>query len=166
MHYYVIAVNKRLDEWVSEDRLDFSQIELPQKDMKTPLKLVNGSRSTSPDRDAVVSLWVKWQNLFCIFIAKWSLSWTLGCSQNGISTPTTVSVLKKAGGPGRKRKIDESAMPAPPQPPTPAPPTPAAPVATPSSVPPSASTGSSQVRISHILLLALKFLLWMKRCPS
>lgn len=47
--YYVhfIDYNKRLDEWVVEDRLDLKKMELPKKEMKTPLK--NGSRPCSPD---------------------------------------------------------------------------------------------------------------------
>lgn len=47
--YYVhfIDYNKRLDEWVNEERLDLKKMELPKKEMKTPLK--NGSRPCSPD---------------------------------------------------------------------------------------------------------------------
>lgn len=47
--YYVhfIDYNKRLDEWVNEERLDLNKMELPKKEMKTPLK--NGSRPCSPD---------------------------------------------------------------------------------------------------------------------
>ncbi|XP_064600616.1 histone acetyltransferase KAT5-like isoform X2 [Liolophura sinensis] len=50
--------NKRLDEWVSEDRMDIGRMELPRKDTKTPKKegkAVNGttSRSSSPDRELV-----------------------------------------------------------------------------------------------------------------
>ncbi|XP_050405410.1 histone acetyltransferase KAT5 [Patella vulgata] len=48
--------NKRLDEWVPEERMDVSKAELPKKDNKTPKKdplnkMTNGSRPTSPERD-------------------------------------------------------------------------------------------------------------------
>jgi len=51
--YYVhfIDYNKRLDEWVTKDRLDLKKMQLPKKDAKTPLK--NGSRPCSPDRDLI-----------------------------------------------------------------------------------------------------------------
>ena len=63
--YYIhyIDYNKRLDEWVSKDRLDLHRMQLPKKDIKTPLK--NGSRPSSPDRDLVrliFDLW--WWNNF------------------------------------------------------------------------------------------------------
>lgn len=53
--YYIhfIDFNKRLDEWVTEDRLDLKKMQLPKKEVKTPLK--NGSRPCSPDRDVAVS---------------------------------------------------------------------------------------------------------------
>ena len=55
----IISVNKRLDEWVTEERMDMSRIEQPQKDTKsnTPLKLTNGahhrtdSRPPSPEKE-------------------------------------------------------------------------------------------------------------------
>lgn len=53
--YYVhfIDYNKRLDEWVSEDRLDLTNIQMPKKEaVKGVLK--NGSRSSSPDRENVI----------------------------------------------------------------------------------------------------------------
>ncbi|KAI0217573.1 Histone acetyltransferase KAT5 [Lamellibrachia satsuma] len=47
--------NKRLDEWVKEDRMDLSKLELAKKEAKTPIKLMNGSRpssrANSPDRE-------------------------------------------------------------------------------------------------------------------
>ena len=48
--YYVhfIDFNKRLDEWVTEDRLELKKMQLPKKEAKTPVK--NGSRPCSPDR--------------------------------------------------------------------------------------------------------------------
>lgn len=60
MMLHLSSVNKRLDEWVSEDRMDIGRMELPRKDTKTPKKegkAVNGttSRPTSPDRELVVS---------------------------------------------------------------------------------------------------------------
>lgn len=50
--YYVhfIDYNKRLDEWVTSERLDIKKLQLPRKENKTPLKDVkNGSRPCSPD---------------------------------------------------------------------------------------------------------------------
>ena len=55
----IFSVNKRLDEWVTEERMDMSRIEQPQKDTKsnTPLKLTNGahhrtdSRPPSPEKE-------------------------------------------------------------------------------------------------------------------
>jgi histone acetyltransferase HTATIP len=43
--------NKRLDDWVSLDLMDLSRLEPPRKDTKTPMKLLNGSRPSSPDRE-------------------------------------------------------------------------------------------------------------------
>lgn len=49
-------VNKRLDEWVGKDRLDLTKVQLPKKEVKTPLKEIkNGSRPCSPDREIIVS---------------------------------------------------------------------------------------------------------------
>lgn len=47
--YYIhyIDYNKRLDEWVNQDRLDLKEMQLPKKEVKTPLK--NGSRPPSPE---------------------------------------------------------------------------------------------------------------------
>ncbi|KAG2469288.1 KAT5 acetyltransferase, partial [Polypterus senegalus] len=52
--YYVhyIDFNKRLDEWVTPDRLDLKKLQFPKKEAKTPTK--NGlptSRPSSPERD-------------------------------------------------------------------------------------------------------------------
>ncbi|KAL8611146.1 3-ketoacyl-CoA thiolase 5, peroxisomal [Nucella lapillus] len=47
--------NKRLDEWVPEERMDVTKAELPKKDAKTPKKepaapkMTNGSRPASPE---------------------------------------------------------------------------------------------------------------------
>lgn len=53
-YYYIhyIDYNKRLDEWVTKERLDLQNLVLPEKTNKTPLK--NGSRPSSPDREIVV----------------------------------------------------------------------------------------------------------------
>ena len=70
------SVNKRLDEWVTVERMDLSKLELPQKEAKqTPLKLLNGiplptdSRPSSPEKEvSVVSLLrtrgLIWDHLF------------------------------------------------------------------------------------------------------
>ena len=55
-HSYVLD-NKRLDEWIPEERMDLSKIEVPKKEMKTPVKdskLMNGSRPSSPELHAQV----------------------------------------------------------------------------------------------------------------
>ncbi|KAJ8266416.1 hypothetical protein GJAV_G00130180 [Gymnothorax javanicus] len=54
--YYVhyIDFNKRLDEWVTPDRLDVKKLQLP-KEAKTPTKNgLSGSRPSSPERDPVL----------------------------------------------------------------------------------------------------------------
>ncbi|PIK35414.1 putative histone acetyltransferase KAT5 isoform X2 [Apostichopus japonicus] len=56
-HFYVhfIDYNKRLDEWVTIDRLDLTKLQPPSKDQKTPLKELkkpsSGSRAASPERE-------------------------------------------------------------------------------------------------------------------
>ncbi|XP_052768625.1 histone acetyltransferase KAT5-like isoform X2 [Mya arenaria] len=54
--------NKRLDEWVPEERMDVTKMEFPRKDQKTPKKEVgkagqapSSSRPGSPDTSAVVN---------------------------------------------------------------------------------------------------------------
>ncbi|WAR19113.1 LOW QUALITY PROTEIN: ARI4B-like protein [Mya arenaria] len=55
-------LNKRLDEWVPEERMDVTKMEFPRKDQKTPKKEVgkagqapSSSRPGSPDTSAVVN---------------------------------------------------------------------------------------------------------------
>ncbi|XP_001365749.2 histone acetyltransferase KAT5 isoform X3 [Monodelphis domestica] len=50
VHY--IDFNKRLDEWVTHDRLDLKKIQFPKKEAKTPTKNgLPGSRPGSPERE-------------------------------------------------------------------------------------------------------------------
>ncbi|KAM9332375.1 histone acetyltransferase KAT5 isoform 8-T8 [Pholidichthys leucotaenia] len=52
--YYVhyIDFNKRLDEWVTVDRLDMKKLQFPKKEAKTPTKNgLPGSRPSSPERE-------------------------------------------------------------------------------------------------------------------
>lgn len=50
----VSPVNKRLDEWVTHDRLDLKRVQVPRKEAKTPTKNgLPGSRPGSPERDPV-----------------------------------------------------------------------------------------------------------------
>ncbi|CAL9685636.1 unnamed protein product [Knipowitschia caucasica] len=52
--YYVhyIDFNKRLDEWVTLDRLDLKKLQFPKKEAKTPTKNgLPGSRPSSPERE-------------------------------------------------------------------------------------------------------------------
>ncbi|XP_037543488.1 histone acetyltransferase KAT5 [Nematolebias whitei] len=54
--YYVhyIDFNKRLDEWVTTDRLDIKKLQFPKKEAKTPTKNgLSGSRPSSPEREVV-----------------------------------------------------------------------------------------------------------------
>ena len=46
-YYHFITDNKRLDEWVSTDRMDFSRVQLPKKDVK--VSSLRSSRPASPD---------------------------------------------------------------------------------------------------------------------
>ena len=65
---YKLTVNKRLDEWVTEEKMELAKLEPPKKieipppttggQQKTPLKAVNGSskpcsRANTPEREAV-----------------------------------------------------------------------------------------------------------------
>ncbi|XP_053703008.1 histone acetyltransferase KAT5 [Synchiropus splendidus] len=57
--YYVhyIDFNKRLDEWVTADRLDMKKLQFPKKEAKTPTKNgLPGSRPGSPEREVRKSL--------------------------------------------------------------------------------------------------------------
>ncbi|XP_061558386.1 histone acetyltransferase KAT5-like isoform X2 [Phycodurus eques] len=57
--YYVhyIDFNKRLDEWVTADRLDMKKLQFPKKEAKTPTKNgLPGSRPSSPERELRKSL--------------------------------------------------------------------------------------------------------------
>ncbi|XP_023198486.1 histone acetyltransferase KAT5 isoform X2 [Xiphophorus maculatus] len=57
--YYVhyIDFNKRLDEWVTTDRLDMKKLQFPKKEAKTPTKNgLSGSRPSSPEREVRKSL--------------------------------------------------------------------------------------------------------------
>ncbi|XP_054152979.1 histone acetyltransferase KAT5-like [Oppia nitens] len=51
--YYIhyIDYNKRLDEWVSKERLDLQKLQLPRKESKSVNNLKNGSRPSSPERE-------------------------------------------------------------------------------------------------------------------
>lgn len=52
--FFFWKVNKRLDEWVTPDRLDLKKLQFPKKEAKTPTKNgLPGSRPSSPERDVV-----------------------------------------------------------------------------------------------------------------
>lgn len=52
--FCLLKVNKRLDEWVTPDRLDIKKLQFPKKEAKTPMKDgLPGSRPSSPERDVV-----------------------------------------------------------------------------------------------------------------
>ncbi|VDP09871.1 unnamed protein product [Soboliphyme baturini] len=52
-----IVVNKRLDEWVDKENLDFSTLQLPKKDYKSSVArdTASVSRGSTPERDTVIS---------------------------------------------------------------------------------------------------------------
>lgn len=51
---FASSVNKRLDEWVTPDRLDMKKLQFPKKEAKTPTKNgLPGSRPGSPEREMV-----------------------------------------------------------------------------------------------------------------
>lgn len=52
---YVFIVNKRLDDWIPIELMDLSRLEPPKKENKTPMKVMNGSRPSSPEREMVPS---------------------------------------------------------------------------------------------------------------
>lgn len=50
----LLTVNKRLDEWVTGNRLDMKKLQFPKKEAKTPSKNgLPGSRPSSPEREVV-----------------------------------------------------------------------------------------------------------------
>lgn len=53
---FVCIVNKRLDEWVPEERMDMNKLEPPRKDQKTPKKepIKLGSGPSSPEREIIL----------------------------------------------------------------------------------------------------------------
>ncbi|KAJ1188866.1 hypothetical protein NDU88_005623 [Pleurodeles waltl] len=52
VHYIDFNFNKRLDEWVTHDRLDLKKIQFPKKEVNTPTKNgLSGSRPNSPERE-------------------------------------------------------------------------------------------------------------------
>jgi len=50
---FIHLVNKRLDDWISVELMDLSRLEPPKKENKTPVKVMNGSRPSSPDREVI-----------------------------------------------------------------------------------------------------------------
>lgn len=50
----LLTVNKRLDEWVTGNRLDMKKLQFPKKEAKTASKNgLPGSRPSSPEREVV-----------------------------------------------------------------------------------------------------------------
>lgn len=110
--------NKRLDEWVPEERLDVDKMELPKKDQKTPKKegkVANGSRPGSPDKDIIVNgglppmlgLGLGTSLLNVMQKQKYPSSLTAtSASLSGTTTPTSLSGVI-APGASRKKKMPE-----------------------------------------------------------
>ena len=48
-----VLVNKRLDEWVEEERLDLNRLQMPKKEDTKKINKGAGSRPCSPDRELV-----------------------------------------------------------------------------------------------------------------
>uniref|UniRef100_A0A668AZL1 histone acetyltransferase n=1 Tax=Myripristis murdjan TaxID=586833 RepID=A0A668AZL1_9TELE len=95
--YYVhyIDFNKRLDEWVTPDRLDMKKLQFPKKEAKTPTKNgLPGSRPSSPEREVRKSLDLNLQ--------------TATAPSRGKTLPTPNGTARRlmASQPGRKRKAN------------------------------------------------------------
>lgn len=59
-------VNKRLDEWVTADRLDMKKLQFPKKEAKTPTKNgLPGSRPSSPEREVVSMFCLQQTRKYC-----------------------------------------------------------------------------------------------------
>jgi len=55
-NFCCVLVNKRLDEWVEEERLDLTKLQMPKKEDTKKIskgKGTAGSRPCSPDRELV-----------------------------------------------------------------------------------------------------------------
>ncbi|XP_041351178.1 histone acetyltransferase KAT5-like isoform X2 [Gigantopelta aegis] len=95
--------NKRLDEWVPEERMDLGKLELPKKDAKTPKKepgkVGNESMPSSPERDLMNG---SATNLFTIPLIDSTPILPSGCSGAMLG-----GAMKKSIGNSRKRKLEE-----------------------------------------------------------
>uniref|UniRef100_A0A8C9Y9P7 Histone acetyltransferase KAT5 n=1 Tax=Sander lucioperca TaxID=283035 RepID=A0A8C9Y9P7_SANLU len=94
VHY--IDFNKRLDEWVTGDRLDMKKLQFPKKEAKTPTKNgLSGSRPSSPERE-VVSMCYATKRLFQTPI--------IATIHSGLANGTARRLIPPQ--PGRKRKAN------------------------------------------------------------
>uniref|UniRef100_A0AAR2LRA3 Histone acetyltransferase KAT5 n=1 Tax=Pygocentrus nattereri TaxID=42514 RepID=A0AAR2LRA3_PYGNA len=112
--YYVhyVDFNKRLDEWVTPDRLDIKKLQFPKKEAKTPTKNgLPGSRPSSPDRDVVKEAML--YHFYPVYIQHLPVHYTvLKSRKNGLLCLCMFSLLCQNGTtrrilpsqPGRKRK--------------------------------------------------------------
>lgn len=86
----VSPVNKRLDEWVTHDRLDLKRVQVPRKEAKTPTKNgLPGSRPGSPERDPVRGQ-----------LGTWETAWGHGGGRGGGSWGEVGWVWGGVGGQG------------------------------------------------------------------
>uniref|UniRef100_A0A4W6BP86 Histone acetyltransferase KAT5 n=1 Tax=Lates calcarifer TaxID=8187 RepID=A0A4W6BP86_LATCA len=95
--YYVhyIDFNKRLDEWVTSDRLDMKKLQFPKKEAKTPTKNgLPGSRPSSPEREVRKSLDLNLQSA------------TAPSRGKTLPTPNGTARRLIPAQPGRKRKAN------------------------------------------------------------
>ncbi|XP_029470170.1 histone acetyltransferase KAT5 isoform X2 [Rhinatrema bivittatum] len=98
VHY--IDFNKRLDEWVTHDRLDLKKIQFPKKEAKTPTKNgLSGSRPSSPERE--VKRKVEVVSPATLVSAAPDAPQALVFPQNGSARRPMAAVIAQ---PGRKRK--------------------------------------------------------------
>uniref|UniRef100_A0A3B3Q332 Histone acetyltransferase KAT5 n=1 Tax=Paramormyrops kingsleyae TaxID=1676925 RepID=A0A3B3Q332_9TELE len=127
--YYVhyIDFNKRLDEWVTPDRLDMKKLQFPKKEAKTPTKNgLPGSRPGSPEREMVSAPVLTFLIIKIIMIIRKLLQipyWIRSAKRKAdpvslamqVSPATPVSTLSASNGtarrlmpsqPGRKRKAN------------------------------------------------------------
>ena len=91
-----VSVNKRLDDWIPMDLMDLSRLEPPKKENKTPMKVMNGSRPSSPDREIVrfdmTYLLFEMNSLSSLFTHLHVL-WTMCLSSNYNITERMAAVL-------------------------------------------------------------------------
>ncbi|KAG8563638.1 hypothetical protein GDO81_016160 [Engystomops pustulosus] len=115
--YYVhyIDFNKRLDEWVTYDRLDLKKIQFPKKEAKTPTKNgLSGSRPSSPEREVVSGqLFHLQQDGFSSTVCKQEVPLTALTASRDLETlpAAALAISRITQTSGNSRKIPELILP-------------------------------------------------------